>query len=99
MAEVEAHHIERVRPEQAAEQAERRRAAASQALDQAALLATVTKWVGRVETADSLEPVLAQALRVATGGRAPVVLEIPEDAFAAEAVDPPSGQLVRLIPK
>ena len=47
----------------------RRRAAASQALDQAALLAPVTKWVGRVETADSLEPVLAQALRVATGGR------------------------------
>lgn len=72
----------------------RRRAAASQALDQAALLATVTKWVGRVETADSLEPVLAQALRVATGGRpGPVVLEIPEDVFAAEAVDPPSGAL------
>ena len=70
----------------------RRRAAASQALDQAALLAPVTKWVGRVETADSLEPVLAQALRVATGGRpGPVVLEIPEDVFSAEAVDPPSG--------
>ena len=70
----------------------RRRAAASQALDQAALLAPVTKWVGRVETADSLELVLAQALRVATGGRpGPVVLEIPEDVFSAEAADPPSG--------
>ena len=72
----------------------RRRAAASQALDQAALLAPVTKWIGRVETADSLEPVLAQALRVATGGRpGPVVLEIPEDVFSAEAVDPPSGAM------
>ncbi len=72
----------------------RRRAAASQALDQAALLAPVTKWVGRVETADSLEPVLAQALRVATGGRpGPVVLEIPEDVFSAEAVEPPPGPL------
>ena len=64
----------------------RRRAAASQALDQAALLAPVTKWVGRVETPDSLEPVLAQALRVAAGGRpGPVALEIPEDVFAAAA--------------
>ena len=65
----------------------RRRAVTSQALDQAALFAPVTKWVGRVETADSLEPVLDQALRVATSGRpGPVVLEIPEDVFAAEAV-------------
>lgn len=72
----------------------RRRAAASQALDQAALLAPITKWVGRVETPDSLEPVLAQALRVATGGRpGPVVLEIPEDVFSAEAADPPSGAM------
>ena len=65
----------------------RRRAVTSQALEQSALLAPVTKWVGRVETADSLDPVLEQALRVATSGRpGPVVLEIPEDVFAAEAV-------------
>ena len=70
----------------------RRRAVTSQALEQSALLAPVTKWVGRVETADSLEPVLAQALRVATSGRpGPVVLEIPEDVFA----DAASGEAVR----
>ncbi len=64
----------------------RRRAVTSQALEQSALLAPVSKWIGRVETADSLEPVLAQALRVATSGRpGPVVLEIPEDVFAADA--------------
>jgi acetolactate synthase-1/2/3 large subunit len=66
----------------------RRRAVASQALEQAALLAPVTKWVGRVETVDGLESVLGQALRVATSGRpGPVVLEIPEDVFAADAVE------------
>ena len=61
----------------------RRRSNASQALDQAALLAPITKWIGRVERARNLEPVLDQALRVATSGRpGPVVLEIPEDVFA-----------------
>ena len=61
----------------------RRRAVVSQALDQAALLAPITKWIGRVERADNLEPVFDQALRVATSGRpGPVVLEIPEDVFA-----------------
>lgn len=66
----------------------RRRAVTSQALDQAALLAPITKWVGRVERADNLEPVLDQALRIATTGRpGPVVVEIPEDVFADDHGD------------
>ena len=61
----------------------RRRSNASQALDQAAMLEPITKWVGRVDRVESLEPVLDQALRVATSGRpGPVVLEIPDDVFA-----------------
>jgi acetolactate synthase-1/2/3 large subunit len=61
----------------------RRRATVSQAVDQAALLAPLVKWFGRVERVDSLEPVLDQALRIATTGRpGPVAVEIPEDVFA-----------------
>ena len=61
----------------------RRRSNASQALDQAAMLEPITKWVGRVDRVENLEPVLDQALRVATSGRpGPVVLEIPDDVFA-----------------
>ena len=36
----------------------RRRGNASQALDQAAMLEPITKWVGRVERVENLEPVL-----------------------------------------
>src|SRR5690606_26489913 len=63
----------------------RRRGVASQALEQAPLLAPVTKWVARVERADALDEMLDQALRVATTGRpGPVVLEIPDDVFQAD---------------
>jgi acetolactate synthase-1/2/3 large subunit len=60
----------------------RRRSVASQAAEQGAMLAPVTKWVARVERASAFDDVLAQALRVATTGRpGPVALEIPEDVF------------------
>lgn len=61
----------------------RRRAVVSQALEQGALLAPVTKWVARVERSTAFEEVLSHALRVATTGRpGPVALEVPEDVFA-----------------
>ncbi|HJN93425.1 MAG TPA: thiamine pyrophosphate-binding protein [Dehalococcoidia bacterium] len=60
----------------------RRRASVSQAMDQAALLAPITKWFGRVERPDSLDAVFDQAIRIATTGRpGPVVVEIPDDVF------------------
>ncbi|MGE0139677.1 MAG: thiamine pyrophosphate-binding protein [Ilumatobacteraceae bacterium] len=60
----------------------RRRSVVSQAVDQAALLAPVSKWVARVQTPDSVDEVIDQAFRVATTGRpGPVVVEIPEDIF------------------
>ncbi len=60
----------------------RHRGVASQAADQSALLAPVTKWVARVERAHAFDDVFAHALRVATTGRpGPVALEIPEDVF------------------
>ena len=63
----------------------RRRAVVSQAVDQAGMLASVVKWVGRVERGEALDAVLDQALRIATTGRpGPVVLEIPEDVFHEE---------------
>ena len=63
----------------------RRRAVVSQAVDQAAMLAPLVKWVGRVERGEALDAVLDQALRIATTGRpGPVVLEIPEDVFHEE---------------
>ncbi len=60
----------------------RRRSVASQAAEQNAILAPVTKWVARVERAAAFDDVFAHALRVATTGRpGPVALEIPEDVF------------------
>ncbi len=60
----------------------RRRGVASQAAEQSAILAPVTKWVARVERASAFDDVFAHALRVATTGRpGPVALEIPEDVF------------------
>ena len=71
----------------------RRRAAASQALDQAALLAPVTKWVGRVE--DGGQPRArarsGPARRHRRPGPARWCSRSPEDVFSADAVDPPSG--------
>lgn len=67
----------------------RRRGVASQALEQAPLLAPVTKWVARVERAGALDEMLDQALRVATTGRpGPVVLEIPDDVFQEDPGEP-----------
>ena len=63
----------------------------SQAIDQRAFLAPVTKWVARVQRADSFDDMLAHALRVATTGRpGPVVLEIPDDVFSV-ATRRPAG--------
>jgi acetolactate synthase-1/2/3 large subunit len=62
----------------------RHRGVVSQAMDQAEMLAPVCKWLGRVQSPRSIDDMVAHALRVATTGRAgPVVLEIPEDVFAA----------------
>jgi acetolactate synthase-1/2/3 large subunit len=61
----------------------RRRGVVSQAIEQSALLAPVTKWVARVERSASFDDVFSHALRVATTGRpGPVALEIPEDVFS-----------------
>ncbi len=71
----------------------RRRSVASQAAEQSAILAPVTKWVARVERAAAFDDVFAHALRVATTGRpGPVALEIPEDVFA----EGPQGQAAPL---
>jgi acetolactate synthase-1/2/3 large subunit len=60
----------------------RRRGVVSQAVEQSALLAPVTKWVARVERSATFDEVFSHALRVATTGRpGPVALEIPEDVF------------------
>jgi acetolactate synthase-1/2/3 large subunit len=70
----------------------RRRSVVSQALEQGALLAPVTKWVARVERSAAFDAVLSHALRVATTGRpGPVALEIPDDVFAES---PPDGDCV-----
>jgi acetolactate synthase-1/2/3 large subunit len=67
----------------------RRRGVASQALDQAALLAPVSKWIARVERAAAFDAMLDQALRVASSGRpGPVVLEIPDDVFQEDPGEP-----------
>lgn len=64
----------------------RRRAVVSQAVDQAALFQPITKWFGRVDRPETFEPMLDQALRIATTGRpGPVILELPEDVFTATA--------------
>jgi acetolactate synthase-1/2/3 large subunit len=66
----------------------RRRGVASQALDQAAILAPVTKWIGRVQRADALVPVLLQAIRVATTGRpGPVAVTVPDDLLRGEGAE------------
>jgi acetolactate synthase-1/2/3 large subunit len=68
--------------------AHRYRSAASQALDQVALLAPVTKWQATVPDAASLSPLVRHAFREATSGRpGPVALFLPQDVLDA-AVDP-----------
>ena len=69
----------------------RYRGAASQALDQAGLLAPVTKWQATVPTAEVLPALVRQAFRVATSGRpGPAVLFLPQDMLDGPVLD---GQL------
>lgn len=64
----------------------RHRGVASQAMEQRALLETVTKQVSRVHTPEGLKDGFDSTIRTAVTGRAgPVALEIPEDVFTAPA--------------
>jgi acetolactate synthase-1/2/3 large subunit len=66
--------------------AHRYRSAASQALDQAALLAPVTKWLASVPDAAAMPGLVRQAFREATSGRpGPVALLLPQDMLDAPA--------------
>jgi acetolactate synthase-1/2/3 large subunit len=66
--------------------AHRYRSAASQALDQAALLAPVTKWLTSVPAAASMPGLVRQAFREATSGRpGPVALLLPQDVLDGPA--------------
>ncbi len=64
----------------------RYRSAASQALDQAGLLAAVTKWQAYVPDAATMPALARQAFREATTGRpGPVVLFLPQDVLDGPA--------------
>jgi len=64
----------------------RYRGAASQALDQAALLAPVTKWQAAVPDAATLPALVRQAFREATTGRpGPAALFLPQDVLDGPA--------------
>ncbi|HEX9539772.1 MAG TPA: thiamine pyrophosphate-binding protein [Streptosporangiaceae bacterium] len=66
----------------------RYRSAASQALDQAALLAAVTKWQAAVPDAATMPALVRQAFREATSGRpGPVALFLPQDVLDGPAGD------------
>jgi acetolactate synthase-1/2/3 large subunit len=66
--------------------AHRYRSAASQALDQAALLTPVTKWLASVPDAASMPGLVRQAFREATSGRpGPVALLLPQDVLDSPA--------------
>src|SRR5207237_8584599 len=66
----------------------RYRSAASQALDQAALLAPVTKWHATVPDAATLPALVRQAFREATTGRpGPVALFLPQDVLDGPVPD------------
>jgi acetolactate synthase I/II/III large subunit len=65
----------------------RYRGAASQALDQAALLAPVTKWQAAVPDAATMPALVRQAFREATTGRpGPVALFLPQDVLDGPGV-------------
>jgi acetolactate synthase-1/2/3 large subunit len=69
----------------------RRRSVVSQAMEQSEMLASVSKWVGRLQEPGSVDEIVGHALRVATTGRpGPVVIEVPEDVFSAS---PEGGRL------
>ena len=64
----------------------RYRSAASQALDQQALLAPVTKWQATVPDPDTLPALVRHAFREATTGRpGPVALFLPQDVLDGPA--------------
>jgi acetolactate synthase-1/2/3 large subunit len=64
----------------------RYRSAASQALDQASLLAPVTKWQATVPGAATMPALVRQAFREATSGRpGPVALILPQDVLDGPA--------------
>ncbi len=66
---------------------QRYRGATSQSIDQEAMLAPVTKWVGTVRRAEDLDRVVRRAFREATTGRpGPVAVIIPVDVFDGEGV-------------
>jgi acetolactate synthase-1/2/3 large subunit len=75
----------------------RYRSAASQALDQAALLAAVTKWQATVPDAATMPALVRQAFREATTGRpGPVALFLPQDVLDGPAQEPsPAGGSAR----
>jgi acetolactate synthase-1/2/3 large subunit len=78
----------------------RYRGAASQALDQAALLAPVTKWQATVPDAVTMPALVRQAFREAASGRpGPVALFLPQDVLdgpvAAGTGGPPPPTSVR----
>jgi len=65
-----------------ATEARRYRGATSQGMDQAALLAPVTKWVATVRRQEDLAPLVRRAFREATTGRpGPVALIFPQDVL------------------
>jgi acetolactate synthase-1/2/3 large subunit len=69
----------------------RYRSAASQALDQAALLAPVTKWHATVPDAATMPALVRQAFREATTGRpGPVALFLPQDVLDGPAKGEPA---------
>ena len=75
----------------------RDRGVASQGLDQAALLAPVTKWLAEVPSPEALPELFAEAIREATTGRpGPVALILPQDVLDADApeaeIDPPRAE-------
>jgi acetolactate synthase-1/2/3 large subunit len=64
----------------------RYRSAASQALDQAALLAPVTKWLASVPDLESMPGLVRRAFREATSGRpGPAALLLPQDVLDSAA--------------
>ena len=66
----------------------RYRSAASQALDQSALLAPVTKWHATVADPETMPALVRQAFREATtGGPGPVALFLPQDILDGPAAE------------
>jgi acetolactate synthase-1/2/3 large subunit len=71
----------------------RYRSAASQALDQSALLAPVTKWHATVADPVNLPALVRQAFREATTGRpGPVALFLPQDILDGPAAPTAAGE-------